>query len=254
MVVQQTDISSRKFLGKYSAFSILKISSELQLQKFVWQYWLKLKYIQSSRWRRYKIRHVKNFFSVLYLAENSKIEVVWIGWENGKWKAGEENNERDNGVLETGGETDNEGERCACEGSGRRRTERGGGETGGPGPWPMERYRAGLMRLQCRGKISQVSDVKSVIGCPVSLVASGRVWFFEKFSRVFFFGKPWFLFTSATLISDQIYVFLWNVSLVGTNEKKNIAKAWTPRGSEHDRWQRAWPASFTSFSWNKKWL
>ena len=38
MVVQQTDISSRKFLGKYSAFSILKISSELQLQKFVWQY------------------------------------------------------------------------------------------------------------------------------------------------------------------------------------------------------------------------
>ena len=61
-------------------------------------------------------------------AEKSKIEKVWTRWENGRWDAGEDNYECDNG-----GDTKEKVERRLYDGPWRRWTACGEGETGSPG-------------------------------------------------------------------------------------------------------------------------
>ena len=61
--------------------------------------------------------------------------------------------------MKGGRKTTNQVERRAAEGPGGERTKPGGSCCRDTGPRPMEEDRAGLMRLQRRGKLSEVSEV-----------------------------------------------------------------------------------------------
>ena len=85
--------------------------------------------------------------------------MVWTCGKDGRRETSEENYECSNGRETTSGKTEDEMEGCTPERSGHQWPEHRGGETGVFGPRPVERSCAGLMRLQCRGELSQVSQV-----------------------------------------------------------------------------------------------